>query len=191
VTEPAVPRDLPPAGWYPDPAGAAALRWWNGLTWSDATHPLPDYVAPSVPRAPGPPLVPRQSDLAWSPVVPDPFTTPAPDVAETARSSSRPKPWVLVTAVVAGLALLVTALALLPAVIGSRNLLDTAAIERQIAHDLTAQTRSNVTVSCPDSIPLATGSTFTCTATSSDGSSTSVLVVQNDDQGNVSWSITR
>lgn len=27
--------DAPPAGWYPDPRGAARLRWWDGSDWSD------------------------------------------------------------------------------------------------------------------------------------------------------------
>jgi hypothetical protein len=28
----------PAAGWYRDPAGEARLRYWDGLTWSDATR---------------------------------------------------------------------------------------------------------------------------------------------------------
>jgi hypothetical protein len=27
--------DAPPAGWYPDPRGAARLRWWDGSDWAD------------------------------------------------------------------------------------------------------------------------------------------------------------
>lgn len=29
------PPDLPPAGWYPDPSGQYAERWWDGRGWSD------------------------------------------------------------------------------------------------------------------------------------------------------------
>lgn len=29
------PRIVP--GWYPDPSGQAALRWWDGKTWADQT----------------------------------------------------------------------------------------------------------------------------------------------------------
>jgi Protein of unknown function (DUF2510) len=32
--------DLPPSGWYPDPSGAPGLlRWWDGSTWTQHTHP--------------------------------------------------------------------------------------------------------------------------------------------------------
>lgn len=29
---------LPPAGWYPDPAGSGGERYWDGQTWSNATR---------------------------------------------------------------------------------------------------------------------------------------------------------
>lgn len=32
------PRDLPPAAWYPDPAGGPGERWWDGLGWSGRTR---------------------------------------------------------------------------------------------------------------------------------------------------------
>lgn len=42
VPEPAVPVPagmpvLPAAGWFPDPAGLAAYRWWDGSTWTHYT----------------------------------------------------------------------------------------------------------------------------------------------------------
>lgn len=37
ATEPAA--GLPAAGWYPDPYSDRYLRWWDGRTWSDSTHP--------------------------------------------------------------------------------------------------------------------------------------------------------
>jgi hypothetical protein len=33
---------LKPAGWYPDPGGAALLRYWDGHEWTSATDVLPD-----------------------------------------------------------------------------------------------------------------------------------------------------
>src|SRR4051812_7818714 len=29
----------PPAGWYPDPAGSADERYWDGTAWTDRTQP--------------------------------------------------------------------------------------------------------------------------------------------------------
>ncbi len=34
VSAPAVPVALPAAGWFPDPAGQAAYRWWDGAQWT-------------------------------------------------------------------------------------------------------------------------------------------------------------
>ncbi|WP_426515407.1 DUF2510 domain-containing protein [Diaminobutyricibacter sp. McL0618] len=42
----------PQAGWYPDPTGSAAQRWWTGMSWSDHTRqPEPtvsEIIAPDV-----------------------------------------------------------------------------------------------------------------------------------------------
>lgn len=43
------PIDLPPSGWYPDPAGDRQWRVWTGAQWSELTRPYGDVVAaPSV-----------------------------------------------------------------------------------------------------------------------------------------------
>ena len=34
-------RGAPPAGWFPDPAEAGMLRWWDGTQWTQHTHPMP------------------------------------------------------------------------------------------------------------------------------------------------------
>ena len=33
--------DLPPAGWYPDPTGTQAARYWDGARWSGHVTPAP------------------------------------------------------------------------------------------------------------------------------------------------------
>jgi Protein of unknown function (DUF2510) len=33
------PANVPPPNWYPDPRNPAILRWWDGQTWTDHTHP--------------------------------------------------------------------------------------------------------------------------------------------------------
>lgn len=61
---------LPPAAWYPDPAGGGGLRWWNGSAWTEHTVPVPGAnpvpqvsaagtfaAAPWPPRQPGAPWV--------------------------------------------------------------------------------------------------------------------------------------
>ncbi|WP_141629914.1 DUF2510 domain-containing protein [Salinibacterium sp. PAMC 21357] len=77
---------LPPAGWYPDPAGGAAPRWWNGKMWAaanvipaDAT-PLPSAAAPtSTPPVASPPVAspPAATPLAVSPPAIPPIATPS------------------------------------------------------------------------------------------------------------------
>ena len=40
-----------PAGWYPDPSGAPGLRYWDGTTWTQWTHPAASGSAPTVDSA--------------------------------------------------------------------------------------------------------------------------------------------
>jgi uncharacterized protein (AIM24 family) len=38
-----------PADWYPDPAGdPSLLRWWDGIQWTEHTHPMPQQQQPVV-----------------------------------------------------------------------------------------------------------------------------------------------
>lgn len=37
----AQPAAAQPAGWYRDPSGQHALRWWNGTNWTEHTHDQP------------------------------------------------------------------------------------------------------------------------------------------------------
>ena len=51
---------LPPAGWYPDPAGGPARRWWDGAGWPhdlEQQQGAPEARPASTPQpasAPGP-----------------------------------------------------------------------------------------------------------------------------------------
>jgi Protein of unknown function (DUF2510) len=58
----------PPAGWYADPSGSPAQRWWDGATWSE--HLREVAVAQPV-------VQPRYGELAPGHVVPtDPYGQP-------------------------------------------------------------------------------------------------------------------
>jgi uncharacterized protein YxjI len=62
-----VTQPPPPPGWYPDPAGSGATRWWNGMDWTDHVQhapPPPPPVAqatlpPPPPPQPQPPAAPQ------------------------------------------------------------------------------------------------------------------------------------
>jgi hypothetical protein len=66
----------PPAGWYPDPAAADSMRWWDGSAWTAHTQPTPQAAPPHpqpVAAAPQPYVTPQpyatappqQSYAAW------------------------------------------------------------------------------------------------------------------------------
>jgi len=67
--------------------------------------------------------------------------------------------------------------------------LDTNKLQETLATKILEQTGIAVRVDCPDSVPLLQGDIFQCTATANDGSTSPVDVVQNDDEGNVSWEL--
>lgn len=174
---------LPEPGWYPDPSGAPTLRWWNGVTWSDATHPL----MPAEPQPLAvPPTAPAPASQVWSPVVPPPSDAlPASEAEPTAR---RRRWWIPLVAIVALLALGITAVSALLA--GSPRL-DTGAIQTRIAAELSAEAQERVTVDCPSRVEIRAGSTFTCTASYPDGGDVEIVVLQTSARGDVRWSPVR
>lgn len=67
---------LPPAGWYPDPAGGAGLRYWGGSAWTEHVAESAQAAAPAAQAPPGPqsnPYLP--SSLAGGAASSDPGTT--------------------------------------------------------------------------------------------------------------------
>lgn len=80
----------PPAGWYPDPAGRAPFRYWDGTRWTEHTQQRTD-PAP-VPQQPfGQQPIPAPSPYGggaptpapYQTLAPNPFGTPAPQRATT------------------------------------------------------------------------------------------------------------
>jgi outer membrane murein-binding lipoprotein Lpp len=74
---------------------------------------------------------------------------------------------------------------------GCSATVDTDALEGQIAQELEAQAGVRPSsVQCPDDVAPEAGATFECTATAEDGSTATITVTQQDDQGNLSWEVT-
>ncbi len=42
--------ELPPAGWYGDPAGPGSLRYWDGGAWTEHRAPVPAGQGPTTAR---------------------------------------------------------------------------------------------------------------------------------------------
>lgn len=77
-----VDTNAPRAGWYPDPAGSAQQRWWNGTSWTDALRDAPSEApAAPTPQVTAPPV---------APVAPAPPVAPTPPVAPSAPAAYAP-----------------------------------------------------------------------------------------------------
>jgi Domain of unknown function (DUF4333) len=67
--------------------------------------------------------------------------------------------------------------------------LDPAAVQRQIADQLTARLGGPVAVRCPGDQPRAAGVTFRCTATDDAGGRRPVTVTVVDNSGKYTWTL--
>lgn len=68
MTQPSAPREIPP-GWYPDPEGNPASRYWDGDSWTDQIGPMlsaPVVAAPVLSSA----FAPVAFDAMGMPVSP-------------------------------------------------------------------------------------------------------------------------
>lgn len=54
---PAAPAAVP-AGWHPDPTGAAQLRYWDGARWTEHVHTEAPAAPAAAPAPPAPPAAP-------------------------------------------------------------------------------------------------------------------------------------
>ena len=63
--------------------------------------------------------------------------------------------------------------------------------QTEIAKGIEEQTdATGVKVTCPESVPMEQGNTFTCTATTTEGQTATITVPQTDGEGNINWEIT-
>ena len=86
----AQPTAGPPPGWYPDPGGSSAQRWWNGAGWTEALQPVVAPIAAHVPvPAPVPTVAPAPVNVAVQRAE-VPFGTPRVPAAGHARLHASP-----------------------------------------------------------------------------------------------------
>jgi hypothetical protein len=79
----AAPTAAPPAGWYPDPSGAAQWRRWEGTTWGNATMPF-------APKPPDASSLDRERAAWWSLRTIAPWAIAAPALAGISLASESP-----------------------------------------------------------------------------------------------------
>ena len=115
---------MPSAGWYPDPTGMSALRWWDGMAWTEGTHSgLEQGVVPQQLFADPEPAAPEPAEAPVAPTA-----SVAPPVVRTNRQPSKtrwssllaafPVVYPLVVGMSAGIAYAGGAASSVPTVIG-------------------------------------------------------------------------
>jgi len=75
-------------------------------------------------------------------------------------------------------------------VAGCSNSLNQADVQSKLSQGMNEQLGGDFTVTCPSDIAVAAGATFTCSTSGADGSTGTIAVTQDDDQGNLSWEYT-
>ena len=93
----------------------------------------------------------------------------------------------LVGAAAAWLLVLLISAPVIGSVITNSETFNQAQVQAQIASGIQSQTRTAVTVSCPQDPPLSPGSQFQCIATEADGSTIPVTVTIDDRSGQYTW----
>lgn len=79
------------------------------------------------------------------------------------------------------------ALAAVGLLAGCSKSLDGSSLQTQIADGMASQAGGTWTVTCPSDIPMEKDATFTCDATNTDGTTSTITVTQTDADGNVTW----
>jgi len=191
VSEPTTPS----AGWYPDPAGGGGLRWWTGVTWTDALRASPRAAATPSSRlpdevSPAPPAVEPGPSAPVVDVPPDDTTAEGPDGRDGSDTSERRRS--AARLVVVGAADLLVGIAagvvVLPGSLSSRSKLDAKALENDIAARIAARTGLVATVHCPHSVDIDADASLTCTVTTVERARREVVLHQVDGQGNLTIS---
>jgi hypothetical protein len=57
---------LPPAGWYPDPAGGPTRRWWDGAHWTERIEAPTGTIDPALAVPADPVATPGTSPNTWA-----------------------------------------------------------------------------------------------------------------------------
>lgn len=96
----------PAAGWYNDPADGAALRWWDGATWTEHVRPMSEaQVIEPVPTHPptfgtGPSPISAPTPITPTPITPAPVQ--AAPAATPPAAAAIPQPGQVAAAPVSG-----------------------------------------------------------------------------------------